>query len=385
AEAFVDGRPFKLDAKWVIDTDPVSEYEESRGYKSMRAIRFNRTYKGIRTNAGAFTVYVSKISGEVVSYSIGWRKTLFAEPKPKLDVAAAARIFLEQVKPILTNGGGDGMPGVLAYEMARSYRIDAMTGKLIESFNLEEPTWYKVVGKPRVPKALATKLLMSLYDIELQYVDPNADVNATKETLAYFLKLKPATPRFYTGQGPSVNANNGEWMDFIGQPLAGPVPEASDWLIAAAASADRITYPAAIAVDGNFAALTVEPRLRKGIALASSREFLGALKATFQWNAKSKQITAVKDGSKLVLTVGSNRAIRNGKTILLPTPPELANGRTYIPAAAVAQAFGGDAVWNASSRMLLLRTAKKGISPSEAELGRLRWAAQLQGELSQIR
>lgn len=378
ARSFID-KTWKLDSEWIVDPYPESEYSTRTDDKSLFKIRFDRAYNGIRLDQQQFVVYVDKRSGEVKAYQANWNKTAFTEPASKLlNASAAARLFVEKTNPFLTD-----QEGTLVYGMAGQYTMDAFTGELPERNQNGIPLPpTKQSGKPRVPAAYAKLQLLSQYDIELQYLVTDVSLNGWKAGLVYRLVLKPSSPRFYTGSGPFIDANTGHWENFIGETIAQPIPQPSDWLLEAVASPKKIGYPAGIVADGKFVALSASPSVRGGTVSASSRELLGAVKATFQWNAKTKQLTATKAGNKLVVTVGSTKAYVNGKAIKLPAAPTIMGGKTYIPVSAVTQAFGGDIAWNASSRLLVARTDAKAKAPTAAELAQWRWQTQLQWELA---
>lgn len=378
ASSFVDST-WKLDSEWIVDPYPESEYTTRTDDKSLFKIRFDRAHNGIRLDQQRFDVYVDKRSGEVKAYQANWSKTAFAEPTAKLlDASAAARLFVEKTNPFLTD-----QEGAFVYGMSPEYTMDAEKGTLPADFQYGLPLApSKQAGKPRIPAAYAKLQLLSQYDIELQYLVTGVNLSEWQTALAYRMVLKPSSPRFYTGPGPMVDAMTGQWTDFAGQPLTQPVPRPSAWLLDAAASTKKISYPAGIVLDGKLVSLSAVPIVRSGTVLASSRELLGAIKATYQWDAKKKQLTATKSGKKVVMTVGSTKAYVNGKAIKLPAAPTIASGRTYVPAAAVVQAFGGSIAWNAGSRLLLAQPDAQAKAPTAAELAQLRWQAQLKWELA---
>lgn len=378
ARSFVDAT-WKLDSEWIVDPYPESEYAIRTDDKSLFKIRFDRAHNGLRLDQQHFDVYVDKRSGEVKAYQAIWNKTAFAEPTSKmLDATAAARLFVEKTNPFLTD-----QEGPLVYGMSPEYTMDAEKGTLPADYQYGLPSApAKGAGKPRVPAAYAKLQLLSQYDIELQYLVTGVNLTEWQTALVYRMVLKPTSPRFYTGPGPVVDAWTGRWTDFAGEPLTKPLPQPSAWLLDAAASTKKITYPAGVALDGKLVSLSAAPIVRSGTVLASSRELLGAIKATYQWDAKKKQLTATKSSKKLVMTVGSTKAYVNGKAIKLPAAPTIASGRTYVPAAAAAQALGANAAWNASSRLLLARSDAKANAPTTEELAQLRWQAQLKWELA---
>ncbi|RXT04315.1 copper amine oxidase N-terminal domain-containing protein [Ammoniphilus sp. CFH 90114] len=86
--------------------------------------------------------------------------------------------------------------------------------------------------------------------------------------------------------------------------------------------------------------------MEKGTVFAPARETLEALGATVSWDRRMKNVTAVKGSKQVVLQVGSNRAIVNGKSLRLPGPVQVVNGRAIAPVRAMAEAFEATVEWN---------------------------------------
>ena len=64
------------------------------------------------------------------------------------------------------------------------------------------------------------------------------------------------------------------------------------------------------------------------------------------WNQQNKTVTMMKGDKVVQLTLGSNVMTINGVDIYMDVVVEAQNGRTFLPAAWVAQAFGAQAVWD---------------------------------------
>ena len=65
------------------------------------------------------------------------------------------------------------------------------------------------------------------------------------------------------------------------------------------------------------------------------------------WDAATQTITITKGGTTVVLAIGSTAITTNGQTSQMDTAPIIVNGRTYLPARYVAEAFGCSVSWNA--------------------------------------
>ncbi|MFC5403201.1 copper amine oxidase N-terminal domain-containing protein [Cohnella soli] len=374
AKTFLENQPWQLNAEWMEDSYPESEYTTRTDSKGVHKIRFDRSIDGIRLSQPSFSAFVDRISGEVVSYEMSWAKTDFAHPKSMLTASAAARLLVDHAQPNLTNPFGDQR--LLGYEMASFYSLDATKGTFPANLNIPIPT-DKVIGKPTITKAYARMLLLSMYDIELQYVVTEVSTETWKAEPFYRMVVRPEVPRFYTGQAPIIDARTGEWKDYVGESLQQSVPGPSKQVIDAVVSTSKIGYPAAVAVEGKFSSLAVSPVVRNGKMLVPAKEIAGAVKGNLVWEAKGRKLTVTKEGKKLVMTVGSNKAYLNGKAIILQSAAQVVKGKTYIPAEAFRQAFGIEIGWQSASRFYTIGLGGKSPALTELAWGELRWNAQL--------
>ena len=97
-------------------------------------------------------------------------------------------------------------------------------------------------------------------------------------------------------------------------------------------------------------------------ALAPLRAISENLDFIVDWNADSQQIT-LQDRKRIIrLTIGSNEASLNffddGKapeTIALDAPPEIINGRTFIPVRFIAESTGADVSWDSVTQTINIK------------------------------
>ena len=80
-------------------------------------------------------------------------------------------------------------------------------------------------------------------------------------------------------------------------------------------------------------------------ALVPMRYLADALGAQTTWDAATQTVTITKGGTTVELTIGSTAITTNGQTSQMDTAPIIVNGRTYLPARYVAEAFGCNVSW----------------------------------------
>ena len=62
------------------------------------------------------------------------------------------------------------------------------------------------------------------------------------------------------------------------------------------------------------------------------------------------QVVIVKNGTLVILTIGSMTMSVGGATITMDTAPEITNGRTCLPVAWVAMALNANSQWDATAQ-----------------------------------
>lgn len=87
------------------------------------------------------------------------------------------------------------------------------------------------------------------------------------------------------------------------------------------------------------------PVIQNGRTLVPFRAIAQGLGAAVHYDAPTKQITAAKGDTILVLTLNGRTMIVNGQEKTLDVPPSLINNYTMLPARAFTEALGGTVAW----------------------------------------
>ncbi len=98
-------------------------------------------------------------------------------------------------------------------------------------------------------------------------------------------------------------------------------------------------------VDGKEIAFDVPPTSENGRTLVPMRYIFEALGAEVDWIQDENKAVATKGDIIIELTLGSNVMTRNGRQILLDVPAKAIDGRTLVPARAVAEALDAKVDW----------------------------------------
>jgi hypothetical protein len=101
---------------------------------------------------------------------------------------------------------------------------------------------------------------------------------------------------------------------------------------------------------GQSFTMDASPFISNERALVPERYLADALGAQTTWDAATQTITIIKGGTTIELTIGSTSITTNGKASQMDAAPCIENGRVYLPARYVAEAFGYAVSWDASSQ-----------------------------------
>ncbi|GAE90596.1 copper amine oxidase-like protein [Acetivibrio straminisolvens JCM 21531] len=89
--------------------------------------------------------------------------------------------------------------------------------------------------------------------------------------------------------------------------------------------------------------------------------FIGeALGATVTWDGNAKKAVFIMSGTTLELFIGKKEYQVNGQKKQMDTEALLIEGRTFVPARYVAEAFGATVSWRAEIRTVYIETVKTG-------------------------
>jgi sugar lactone lactonase YvrE len=101
-------------------------------------------------------------------------------------------------------------------------------------------------------------------------------------------------------------------------------------------------------VNGVKKILDAPPYIKNGRTMVPLRAIAEAFGATIEWNNALKEITITRKGKVIRMRIGSRDAYtkeegQTGETrIVLEAPPEIVNGRTFVPLRFIAEAFGSE-------------------------------------------
>lgn len=108
-------------------------------------------------------------------------------------------------------------------------------------------------------------------------------------------------------------------------------------LIAGSASADARMN---VTVNGKAVLFDEDPVVQNGVTLVQFKPVFNDLGIGIGWNQAKKQVTGSKNGTSIILNVGSKTAYVNGSPVLLQVAPKVINGSVFVPLRFVGESTG---------------------------------------------
>lgn len=108
--------------------------------------------------------------------------------------------------------------------------------------------------------------------------------------------------------------------------------------------------PVSIKVNDKIIKTDVDPYIENGTLYAPIRFISEALNSDqVIWRGETNTAIIVKDGKRIELTIGSTKAVVNGKAYWLNGKVSSKYGRTFVPVRFVSEMFNCDVKWNGST------------------------------------
>ena len=98
-------------------------------------------------------------------------------------------------------------------------------------------------------------------------------------------------------------------------------------------------------VFGETKSNDVAPIIRNDRTMLPARFVAESLGAKVEWDGDTEKVTVIKDDTTIIITIDSQTAVVNGKTVVLDSPAFIENDRTYTPLRFIAEKLGASVEW----------------------------------------
>ncbi|MNO40954.1 Primary amine oxidase precursor [compost metagenome] len=126
-------------------------------------------------------------------------------------------------------------------------------------------------------------------------------------------------------------------------------------------SSVKAATPISIIIDGVRLSTDQAPVMVNGRTMVPLRAIFEAFNATIKWNQKAQIVTATKDGTTIMLKIGSKTATINNKSVTLDVPGLNLKGRTMVPTRFVSEALGHEVGWNPKTQVVTITTSASNV------------------------
>ena len=112
-------------------------------------------------------------------------------------------------------------------------------------------------------------------------------------------------------------------------------------------------------VFGKTKANDVAPKIVNERTMLPARFVAESLGASVDWD-EAKQLVTVKGKNQnnedviILITIGSEKAVINGKEVQLDSPAFVENNRTYTPIRFISESLGADVQWNGAEQKVII-------------------------------
>ena len=103
-----------------------------------------------------------------------------------------------------------------------------------------------------------------------------------------------------------------------------------------------------VKLNGKQLSFETAPVIRDGTTLVGFRSIFEALGCSVSWDDSTKTVTAKKDGTVIILKIGSRQAVVNDKTKELLQAPEIIGSSTMVHVRFISEELGLRVEWDDS-------------------------------------
>ncbi|MCL2416270.1 MAG: stalk domain-containing protein [Defluviitaleaceae bacterium] len=119
-----------------------------------------------------------------------------------------------------------------------------------------------------------------------------------------------------------------------------------------------------VTLNGTPVEFDVPPQMIDNRTMVPLRPIFEALGADIDWNGDTQTVTATRNGTVVVMQVGNPVITVDGNNVTLDVAPVIIDGRTLVPARAVAESFGVSVDWDGNTQTVILTVGNATTPPT---------------------
>ncbi|MEW9670396.1 copper amine oxidase N-terminal domain-containing protein [Ammoniphilus sp. 3BR4] len=112
--------------------------------------------------------------------------------------------------------------------------------------------------------------------------------------------------------------------------------------------------PFDVVVYGSNIKFDVQPFIEDGRSLAPVRQIAESLGASVDWKGNENQVILKRAGMTVTMKIGHDVAHVNNNPVKLDVPPQLVNGRTFLPIRFIAESLQEPVYWDTHTKTVYI-------------------------------
>jgi hypothetical protein len=117
-----------------------------------------------------------------------------------------------------------------------------------------------------------------------------------------------------------------------------------------------------VILNGKTLTFDIPPEIDNGRTFVPLRTIFEALGAQINWDDNTKTVTATKDSLVIVLKIGESNAHVNNEIVSLDAPAKIVSGRTLVPLRFVSEAMGSTVDWDGITKTVTISSSTESSS-----------------------
>ncbi len=109
-----------------------------------------------------------------------------------------------------------------------------------------------------------------------------------------------------------------------------------------------------VLLDGQELVFDVPPQLIDNRTMVPMRKIFESMGASVEWDGATQTVTATKGDIAVIMQIDNNVINVSGEDITLDVPPQLVDGRTLVPARAVAESLNAKVDWDGETATVII-------------------------------
>jgi len=109
-----------------------------------------------------------------------------------------------------------------------------------------------------------------------------------------------------------------------------------------------------VMVDGRATIVDAAPEIVAGRTFVPIRFIAETFGSTVTWLPETRGITITLGSATIMFQIGNATAVINGKIVALDAAPYIKNSRSMVPLRVISESFGSDVAWNAAKHVITI-------------------------------